>query len=119
MLPEIFRHEYKIFQRSLQSLQGLATLANPDIRAVQAAVLESQQLFQTCVLPLDLELVDGAIAPRLQSIQTEIGKQLRLLGMDVTFWQTARQPITLQQRQQQVCERIALLQQYCAVVLEE
>ena len=67
-------------------------------------VLALQQGFQGQVLPLTT-----AADPQLQPILTELNRCLRLLAMDVAFWRSSREPLTQQQRQQQIGERLAQL----------
>jgi len=85
--------------------------------ALMAAVAAMTQQFQPQILALPWAEMDEAIALRLQSIQTEISKQLRLLAMDTMFLKTARQPETSQQRRQQMGDRLDLLLRYCEAIL--
>lgn len=85
--------------------------------ALIAAVAAMTQQFQPQILALPWAEMDEAIALRLQSIQTEISKQLRLLAMDTMFLKTARQPETSQQRRQQIGDRLDLLLRYCEAIL--
>lgn len=87
------------------------------VGAVTEAVAAMTQQFQQGVLKLNAVAMDEAIALRIQSIQTEISKQLRLLSMDTMFLKTARQPETSQQRRQQMADRIDLLLRYCEAIL--
>lgn len=99
-------------------VQSHVTLANPDGVLLQSAFLEAQQLFQMQMMSLAMDELEPAIATKLQSIQIEINKQLRLLAMDVMFLQTARKSVTAQQRQAQMGDRIQLLLNYCQAILE-
>ncbi len=85
--------------------------------ALMGAVAAMTQQFQPQILALPWVEMDEAIALRLQSIQTEISKQLRLLAMDTMFLKTARQPETSQQRRQQIGDRLDLLLRYCEAIL--
>ena len=109
--------DFKTFQRSLQQVAAISRQPNPDPRRLQVAFLEAQQFYHQRLAPLDVETFDEAIASKVQSIQTEIDKELRLLGMDVTFLHSARQPATIQQRQRQIGDRVTRLSQYCDVLL--
>lgn len=92
------------------------TSADSSVDAFREGVTAITQQFQQ-ILGLGLAEVDEAIALRLQSIQTEISKQLRLLAMDTMFLKTARQPETNQQRRQQIGDRLNLLERYCEAIL--
>ena len=85
--------------------------------ALMGAVAAMTQQFQPQILALPWAEMDEAISLRLQSIQTEISKQLRLLAMDTMFLKTARQPETSQQRRQQIGDRLDLLLRYCEAIL--
>jgi hypothetical protein len=61
------------------------------------------------------EDLDGAV----QSYQTEINKQLRLLEMDLMFLKAARQGATIEARWKGMGDRIHLLILYCDAILSE
>jgi hypothetical protein len=67
---------------------------------------------------LDWEQLDPQQVARVQSYQTEINRQFRLLGMDLMFLRAARQSATETQRRQQVSDRIDSLMQYCEALIE-
>lgn len=95
---------------------------------LKSAIAQLQQHFHSEILgledpqrlpPHDLGgALDPGIAQRLRSLQVEIDKQLKLLAMDVLFLQTARQATTLDQRLQQMGDRLERVDRYCAIVLE-
>lgn len=70
-----------------------------------------QKFFQTEIQPIQSDDYP------LHSVLVEINKQMRLLSMDATFLQAARQAETIQTRIGQIRDRIKLLTQYCAVIL--
>lgn len=119
LLSEQIGHDFQTFQVLLRRVRAIATQAHPDGRALQGSFLEAQQWFQQRLIRLETTALDPAIAPLVQTAQTEINKLLRLLGTDVMFLQTARQPLTQQQRQKQLCDRLDQLLGYCAAVLGE
>lgn len=92
-------------------------VGSTSVGAVTEAVAAMTQRFQQQMVGLNAIAMDEAIALRIQSIQTEINKQLRLLTMDTMFLKTARQSETSQQRQQQMADRIDLLLRYCEAIL--
>jgi len=67
-----------------------------------------QNFFQTEIVNTDLE-----VTPPNFSLQVEIDKQLKMLGVDLTMLQTARNPVTWQKRHQQASDRFVLLRKYC------
>ncbi len=74
---------------------------------------EIQTFFQTKMVHTDLE-----ITPPYLSLQVEIDKQLKMLGVDLTMLQTSRRPDTWQKRHQQTGDRFKLLYRYCQMHLE-
>lgn len=113
MLIDRYRQPFQVLQTSIDRLTQLI-----DTGELTAAEVEgAQQIFQQQVLPLDLEDLEPTIASRIQSIQTEISKQFRLLSTDVVFLKAARQSATAMQRQGQIRERLGMLRGYCGVVL--
>jgi hypothetical protein len=117
MLPDSVRQPYIEFEHQLQHLQTLVTLANPDFREIQACFLEVQQAFQMHIAQPNWANLSEIDASRLSAVHTEIYKQLRLLATDVMFLQAARQPLTRQQRQAQMRDRLILVQRYCQAIL--
>ncbi|MDZ8183841.1 MAG: heterocyst frequency control protein PatD [Nostoc sp. ChiSLP02] len=81
----------------------------PELRRRVASLL---QLFGKEIVPLADEHW------RVQSYQTEMSKQLRLLEIDVMFFQGARQVSTVQTRLQTIGDRLTTLIQYCNAILQ-
>lgn len=117
MLTGLYRERYLELQQALQQVQAIATRHTPDGDMLQSRFLKAQQFFQQGIVSLELQGLSPAVATQVQSYQTEINKQLRLLGMDVMFLKTARQSVTAQQRQAQLRDRIDLIIRYCETLL--
>ncbi|MCC5636093.1 heterocyst frequency control protein PatD [Nostoc sp. CHAB 5844] len=103
-----------------QALANLLVQLRSDIAAVQfdktqlrQRVVDLQQLFQREIAPLAPE------DSKEQSYRTEISKQLRLLEIDITFFQGARQAATAQARLQTISDRLTTLLQYCHAILQQ
>ena len=118
MLPNIHHQRYQEFKRALEQLQQTLAGAQLDAPRLRQSFLEAQQFFQQQIVSLDAGDLETADEPRVRSYQTEMSKQLRLLGMDVMFLQAARQPGTAKGRQQQVGDRIQTLIGYCNTLLQ-
>ena len=118
MLPQFYRDRYQEFSQALESLQQTATPANLDRIPLRQRFEQLQQLFHQQILGLDTDELDPADIARVQSYLTEIDKQMRLLGMDLTFLQAARQSATQEVRLVQIKSRIQTLIGYCQAVLE-
>ncbi|ASC71634.1 hypothetical protein XM38_025870 [Halomicronema hongdechloris C2206] len=101
------------FAQQLTVLHQQSRQANPDGRHLQALFLTTQQQFQAFLALVEQTELTTAVEVPLRSLQTEVNRHLRLLGMDVAFLQAARQPQTVQQRQAQMGDRIRTLEQFC------
>lgn len=114
MLPNSHQSTYNDFRRRLQAIQ-----TELDKRTLKATVGELQKIVQGELKSLNLEEIDPALQSRVRSLEVEIDKQLRLLNIDVTFLQTAKQPETVQNRLNQVRARVETLIHYCNILLGE
>lgn len=118
MLPQDYQDRYQTLSQSLQTLQNQVTQANPDPMKLRSQFLEAQQWFQQKIIGLDVDdQLEPADESTVRSYNTEINKHLRLLGMDLTFLQAAKQPTTAQQRQAQIRDRIQTLLAFCQNIL--
>ena len=99
-------------QNRLEILQtAIALRPEPAIAIVkdwQRSHDHIQAFFQTKIVNTDLE-----ITPQNLSLQVEIDKQLKMIGVDLTMLQTSRSLTTWQKRHQQTSDRFILLQRYC------
>jgi predicted metalloenzyme YecM len=118
MLPPSDRPPYQEFKQVLEQLQVKVSQSSVDQSALKTALAQLQQLFQNQILSSGASSSDQPDNQRVQSYQVEINKQLRLLSMDLSFLQAARQAATVQQRQDQIRDRLTLLTTYCNALLE-
>ena len=99
-------------QKELTGLQEAIALHSEPAPAIAKDWLsiyyEIQNKFQTEIVNANLELTAQNL-----SLQVEIDKQLKMLGMDLTMLQTSRSNTTWQKRHQQASDRLKLLQRYC------
>ena len=99
-------------QKQLTILQEAIALHSEPAPAIAKDWLsiyqEIQKKFQTEIVNANLELTAQNL-----SLQVEIDKQLKMLGMDLTMLQTSRSHTTWQKRHQQASDRLKLLQRYC------
>lgn len=117
MLPNLHRLRYQEFKQALEQLQQATAVNQQNPSTLRQNFLEAQQFFQQIVNldDKDLEAVDE---PKVRSYQTEMSKQLQMLGMDIMFLQAARQPGTTQERHTQLKQRLQTLISYCDAVLQ-
>ncbi|MBW4665763.1 MAG: heterocyst frequency control protein PatD [Chroococcus sp. CMT-3BRIN-NPC107] len=106
MLPE-----YQQFAQLLEQLQ--AASQKQDVIELRSSYQKAQQFFLEQVLTL--EPVDNY---QVRSYQTEIAKELQLIGMDVRFLQAAKVPETAAARQKQLLHRLPILLKYCNAILQ-
>lgn len=118
MLPKLHRQRYQEFKQALEQMQQVAAGTQPDAPRLRQSFLLAQQFFQQQIVSLDPSDLEPDSEPRVRSYQTEMSKQLRLLEMDVTFLQAARQPETAKARQLQLEHRIQTLQGYCDTLVQ-
>ncbi|HIK08817.1 MAG TPA: heterocyst frequency control protein PatD [Oscillatoriaceae cyanobacterium M33_DOE_052] len=115
--PEPHQQKYQEFHQALLRLQGAARETAPNRAALLKEASALQQFFQEQILSLSVEELPPELMPWLQSYHTETHKQLRLLAADLSFWQAARQPGTIEQRSAQVRTRLETLISYSETVL--
>ncbi len=118
MLPNLHRQCYQKFSEVLKQLQQTGDHTPIDPLTLHDSFLEAQKFFQQLIISLDAGDLEVGDESRVRSYQTEISKQLRLLGMDVMFLQAARQEETVKDRQMQLLERLKMLQGYCDRILQ-
>ena len=107
--------EYLVLIHNLQAqlavLQGAIASqpkTSPEIvKDWQRSHSEIQSFFQSQIINTDLE-----VTPQNLSLQVEIDKQLKMLGVDLAMLQTSRNPTTWQKRHQQASDRFVLLNRY-------
>ena len=114
MVPLLHQQQYEELKQRFAQL-GLCI---SDAAALKVAIAEVHQWFRQHILTLNLDELTPVDQQRVQSVQVEINKQLRLLGVDALFLQTSRQRSTTEQRQQQVYDRLQTLIRYCEAVLQ-
>ncbi|NJP08674.1 MAG: heterocyst frequency control protein PatD [Leptolyngbyaceae cyanobacterium RU_5_1] len=119
MLPLLHQPPYREFRHALEVLRETVSQGSLNPATLKSTVTDLQQVFQTQLLSSNLAELDPTVAQQVQSFQVELDKQLRLLSMDALFWQAAKQSATVQQRQQQVSDRLNILIRYCNALLGE
>ncbi len=118
MLPLLHFQRYQEFQHALEQLRKIITLTELEGAALRDSFQNLQQLFQRQIATLSASELVPDDAPRWQSLQTEIHKQMRLLETDILLLLCARTPGTAQRRVGAVRDRLNTLIQYCEVLLQ-
>ena len=112
VLSEERRQCYQELQQALQQLQRTAAQDNLDRAALAIEYRKVQQFFGNQIMRADSGELDASETPPEQSYLTEIHKQLRILGTDITFLQASRQPATAE-------ARLNTLIGYCGALLQK
>lgn len=112
MLTENQAHLFRAFQVELVSLNQTLDSSNFDRQIFEPNWRSLQKVFSEEIQSMESDDY------RTHSVLVELKKQMRLLGMDAMFLKTARQVETVQGRVGQIRDRVALLMNYCAVLLE-
>jgi hypothetical protein len=104
--------KYQEFATLLEQVRSDVTKTQLDAPILRQRLSALQQWFIQQIVPLaDVEY-------REQSYQTEMSKQLRLLEIDVMFFQGAKQSATAQARLKTISDRLTTLIQYCYAILQ-
>ncbi|MCT7984597.1 heterocyst frequency control protein PatD [Laspinema sp. A4] len=117
MLPDLHTQCYQNLMQALSQLSETVNGPNPDQATVRASTLEIQQLFQDQILSLGMDELEPGMVSLVQSFQTELHKQIRLLGNDVIFLVSARQAETRERRWSEVRDRLKGCIGYCEAIL--
>ena len=118
MLPQSYLQSYQIFLGALLNLMAEAKQAELDFVSIQIKGKKVQQLFNEKIVPLTGDDLDTEISSRWQSLQTEIYRSYRLLNTDFIFLASARQPLTLKQRQKSLINNLEKILSYCQIITE-
>jgi hypothetical protein len=107
-----YLEKYQEFTTLLEEFRSYVTQNQISAPFLRQHLRELQQWFVQQIVPIcDLDW-------REQSYQTEISKQLRLLEIDVMFFQGARQSVTAEARLRTISDRLSTLIQYCHAILQ-
>ncbi|MDM9381978.1 heterocyst frequency control protein PatD [Chlorogloeopsis sp. ULAP01] len=102
--------KYQTFATLLEQFRSEVVTKQLDALGMQEHLICLKQFFQQQILPLTEE------KSREQSYRTEMSKQLRLLEIDVMFYQGARQSATASERRKIISDRLTTLTDYCTAI---
>lgn len=121
MLPPSHNRAYQDFLTSLTEFESMLVAQSKKNEQSQMR-LKFQDLvkwFKQNISDLSPEDLDRLIAPRWQSLQTEIKREFNLLSTDMLFLASARQKATQVQRINRISDRLAKLIGYCQIMLND
>ncbi|WP_016950527.1 heterocyst frequency control protein PatD [Anabaena sp. PCC 7108] len=104
--------KYQEFATFLEQLRSDVNKNQVDAPTLRQRLGALHQFFIQQIVPL------GDVEYREQSYQTEMSKQLRLLEIDVMFFQGAKQSATAQARLKTIEERLTTLIRYCHAIIQ-
>ncbi|MDQ2096354.1 MAG: heterocyst frequency control protein PatD [Tychonema bourrellyi B0820] len=119
VLSENRYQRYQELQEALEQLKRIAAQDNLERAELAVEYRKVQQFFGNQIMRADSGELDELGTPPEQSYLTEIHKQLRMFGTDVTFLQASRQPATVTGRQTAAIARLNTLIGYCGALLEK
>lgn len=118
-LPLVYQQQYETFQQRLAEMSQTIALFDQNAPTLQSETTNLQNFFREHILSLPMAELTPSLQHWVQSYQVECDKQLRLLGVEAMRLRAARQSATIEQRLQQVRDRLDTLQRYCTAVLEK
>lgn len=121
MLSASHRRAYQELMTWLTKFDSLLPNQNCEVAQPQIR-LEFQSLtqwFNQNIANLSSEGLERAIAPRWQSVQTEIKREFKLLTTDILFFASARQNPTQTKRLKSISDRLNKLIGYCQIMLND
>jgi head-tail adaptor len=117
MLSQDHARAYQNLFNALSVLQEQLKTPNPELADCETCFAQIQQIFGEQVMSLSNEELEPDLGVRVQSVQTEIHRGLRLLGTDLLFLRSSRQAATRQQRFNSLTDRLESLRKLCYLIL--
>lgn len=111
----LYFEKYNSFANLLNQMREEldSSQTNIDKQKLRQAFISLKHFYLEEILSAKTDIVNNYYSQREQSYLTEISKQMRLLEMDITFFQGARQTATLRGRFASIHQRLSTLIKYC------
>ena len=119
MLLKFYYQSYQGFLAKLRELQKEVTVKDRDMSKIKTLYDEAQGIFDNQMLNVSLDELDCNAIALVQSAETEIYKNLRLLGTELLFLGSSRQAGTTQQRLEKVQGIVELLINYSNAIIQQ
>ena len=119
MLLKFYYQSYQRFLAKLEELQKEVLAKDQELIRLKTFYDQAQEIFQNQILNVTLDELDCNAIALVQSAETEIYKNLRLLGTELLFLGSARQAGTTQQRLEKVQGIIERLTDYANAIIEK
>ncbi|MDJ0662082.1 MAG: heterocyst frequency control protein PatD [Crocosphaera sp.] len=117
MLLKFYHQSYEELLVKLLELQKLVIAEDRDMIAITTIYEQTQTIFQDQILSISLDELDCSAISLLRSAQTEIYKNLRLLGTELLFLGSSRQGETTKKRLEKVQGKVEELIEYCRAII--
>ncbi|MDJ0695671.1 heterocyst frequency control protein PatD [Mastigocoleus sp. MO_188.B34] len=111
----LYFEKYNLFANLLNQIREEldSSQTNIDKQKLRQAFISLKHFYLEKILSAKTDIVNNSYSQQEQSYLTEISKQMRLLEMDITFFQGARQIGTLKGRLESIHKRLSTLLKYC------
>ncbi|MGB5595617.1 MAG: heterocyst frequency control protein PatD [Crocosphaera sp.] len=119
MLLKFYHQSYQELLDKLLQLQKQVREKDIDMMAINTIYNQGQDIFKGKILSVKLDDLDCNAIILIQSAQTEINKNLRLLGTELLFLASSRQAGTTQKRLEKVQGIIEQLIGYCQAIIKQ
>ncbi|MDJ0731262.1 MAG: heterocyst frequency control protein PatD [Crocosphaera sp.] len=119
MLLKFYHQSYQELLVKLLELQKRVIAEDTDMIAIKTIYEQVQTIFQKRILRVSLDELDCSAIPLVRSAQTEIYKNLRLLGTELLFLTSSRQRKTTKKRLEKVQEKVKDLIGYCQAIIKQ
>ena len=121
MLPPLHNRAYQDFLTLLTEFESILVTQSKENEQslIRLKFQDLVKWFKQNISDLSQEDLDRLIAPRWQSLQTEIKREFKLLSTDMLFLSAARQKATQVQRIKSISDRLAKLIGYCQIMLND
>ncbi|MEB3209832.1 MAG: heterocyst frequency control protein PatD [Leptolyngbyaceae bacterium] len=111
---------FEVYATMLQMLSQMVTdLESQQLQSLKEQHKDVQRIFQEKALVVDADSQTVLNSSQLQSIQTEMNRDLRVMHTELMFLSAARHQGTVDQRQQQIGDRLNRLIEFCTFVLNQ
>ncbi|MDJ0582448.1 heterocyst frequency control protein PatD [Crocosphaera sp.] len=119
MLLKFYHQSYQELLANLVKLQKLVIAENTDRNEIKITYEQVQTIFEQQILSVGLDELDCNAIPLLRSAQTEIYKNLRLLGTELLFLTSSRRKETSKKRLEKVQGKVRELIGYSQAIIDQ
>ncbi|MGK7886569.1 MAG: heterocyst frequency control protein PatD [Crocosphaera sp.] len=119
MLLKFYHQSYQELLANLVKLQTLVIAEDTERNEIKTTYEQVQTIFEQQILSVSLDELDCNAIPLLRSAQTEIYKNLRLLGTELLFLTSSRRKETGKKRLEKVQGKVRELIGYSQAIIDQ